>query len=99
MKKSLIIKDRNKMIRFRNRQVRTPVILEVTDAEISNLKIALKMADIHNYSVQIIPLKGNKYKAVLDLEDVEVVIEELDLNSDSLEPDTILEKLMKDGEK
>lgn len=98
MKKKLHIKDANKYIRFNNRKVRTPVILEVTDRDLRNLKPVLKMYDIKDIEI-IDPNKENKKDEAPDLipETKEVVIEELDEIIASDDPKSILEKLM-DGE-
>jgi hypothetical protein len=96
MKKILKIKDRNRTIYFRNRKVRTPCTIEVTDKEIENLRLTLKMTDIQKYSVQTVEDKEDIPTTYLG--DEEVVIEELDFESDEVisdeKPKTILEKLM-----
>ena len=94
MKKNLVIKDRGKTIYFKNRKVRTPCTLEVTDKEIIKLQISLKMADIQHYSVKLLN-KDEEFKQIIDFTDHEVVIEELDWDPDKNEKSkTILEKLM-----
>lgn len=93
MKKNLIIKDRNKTIYFKNRKVRTPCTLEVTDREFERLQLSLKMADIQHYSVEDIN-KDIDLDKLLDLDNKEVIIEELEFESDNEKTKTILEKLM-----
>lgn len=93
MKKLLIIKDRNKTVYIRNRKVRTPCTVEVTDKEIVNLKKILKMTGIEHFSVKSLDIKEDAIS--FDFKDKEVVIEELDVvNEESEKPKTILEKLM-----
>lgn len=94
MKKRLIIKDRSKIIYIKNRKVRTPCILDVTDREIVKIRLALKMAGIENYSVEPIPKNDDDDEIKIYMSDnKEVNIEELDFESND-ESKTILEKLM-----
>lgn len=97
MKKKLFIKDANKYIRFNNRKVRTPVILEVTDRDLRNLKPVLKMYDIKDIEIITPDKEKNDKEAIFIPETKEVAIEELDEVVISDDPKTILEKLM-DGE-
>lgn len=93
MEKILIISDKAKTINFRNRKVRTPVTLNVTDVELKNLKIQMRMADIQIWELKE---KISDNVGVVDddyVESSEVIIEELEK-----EPSTVLEKLMKTGE-
>ena len=95
MKKKLIIKDKNKTIYYKNRKVRTPVIIEVTDQELRNIKPVLKIADIRDIEI-INPNKQAKDDGVVEIPEAkEVVIEELEDVVSCEEPKTILEKLMK----
>jgi len=95
MKKKLHIKDTNKYIRFKNRKVRTPVILEVTDRDLRSLKPVLKMYDIKNIEI-IDPKTQQKDEKPPEIpETKEVAIEELEDVIESDNPKTILEKLMK----
>jgi len=94
MKKRLIIEDHAKFITFRNRKVRTPVTLEVSDSDLKAMLIHMRMSDIKNWRVE--DIKDEKTE-VIDYdyaEPNEVIIEELEDD----EPSTILEKLMKSGE-
>ena len=97
MKKNLIIKDRNKTIYFKNRKVRSPCILEVTDRELESLRLTLIMTGIQHYSIE------DKSVDVINSKNEEIIIEELnftDSNSNSNkkyedeEPKTILDNLM-----
>jgi hypothetical protein len=94
MKKVLIIEDKAKSIIFKNRKVRTPVELIVSDSELKALKVKMKMADIQNWKVGVI--KKEEKSEIIDYdyeEPKEVIVEELET-----EPKTTLEKLMKTGE-
>lgn len=91
MKKLLVIKDRNKTLYIKNRKVRTPCTIEVTDKEIENLRLTLKMTDVQNYSIH--PLSMKEDKTIFESTDKEVVIEELE-SIDLDKPKSILEKLM-----
>lgn len=93
MKKLLIIEDRAKRIHFKNRKLRTPVNLRVTDEELKQLKVEMKMAGVEKWKIDNI--REN------------IVTEEVKCNYDVCEPkiekleteaSTILEKLMKNGE-
>lgn len=97
MKKFLKIIDTNKFIYFKNRKVRTPVTLEVTDADLKKLHIALRMADVQNY--EVVFKEKNKIEEKVDMvidENKHVIIEELEVGEN--EPSTILEELMRNGE-
>ena len=92
MKKLLIIEDKLRFITFRNRQVRTPVILTVNESELKALYIRMKMAGINKWKVKAVT---EKYNEDIDYDDdytEEVIIEELEEK-----PNTILEKLIKNG--
>jgi len=93
MNKILVIEDRAKTITFRNRKVRTPVTLTVSERDLKALQIHMKMADIRQWRVENIPEKGTEVIDYDYAEPKEVIIEELEA-----EPKTILEKLMKDGD-
>jgi hypothetical protein len=97
MKKFLKIKDTAKFIYFKNRKVRTPATLEVTDDDLKNLHIALRMSDIQNFEIVLEDEyeKEEKVEIVID-ENKNVIIEELEAEEDS---STILEELMRNGEK
>jgi transcriptional regulator NrdR family protein len=95
MKKILIIEDSARTITFNNRKVRTPVTLTVTDCDLKALKVQMKMADIHNWKVKVLSEKDNEVIDYDYAEPQEVIIEELEFES---EPKTTLEKLMKDGD-
>lgn len=94
MRKLLKIDDINKFIYYKNRKVRTPVILEVENKELKTLILSLNMAGIEKYSIGPIPIKVQKEKEVLFHidDDKQVVVEELE------EPTTILQKLMRNGD-
>lgn len=96
MRKKVVIEDRAKFVRFKNRKVRTPVTLDInSESELKQLIVSMKMADIQNWKVEV---RSEKTNEVIDYdynEPKEYVVEELD---DVEEPTTILGKLMKDGE-
>jgi len=96
MKKIVKIRDKNRKIHFRHREVRTPVSLEIDDSEIVKLQMAMNMADVRDYSIgPVKKLKEEKEEYPVDeIEKEEVVIEELDINTNN-EPKTLLEKFMK----
>lgn len=89
MKKLLIIKDKSKFITFRNRKVRTPVILTVNEAELKALHLHMKMAGIQKWKVEAMTEKDDG-PVDYDEYNEEVAIEELEES-----PKTILEKLIK----
>ena len=99
MKKFVKITQPNKIIYFKNRKVRTPVILEVIDSDLKNLEVIFKMVDIQDFEVLI---KKPKIKSRPEVEmfnfdeNEETVIEEFELEKQ--EPITILEKLVRNGE-
>jgi len=93
MQKRLVINDKAKFINFRNRKVRTPVTLTITDAEVKNLKLRMSMEGIQDWRFE--EIHEEKIEVVdfdfIGTDDVEV--EELET-----EPTTILEKLIEDGD-
>ncbi|MFW9871515.1 MAG: hypothetical protein ACFFG0_00225 [Candidatus Thorarchaeota archaeon] len=97
MKKFLNILDTNKIIYFKNREVRTPVTIEVTDDELKKLHIALRMADVQNFTIteNKVDTKKEDITIIID-ESKDIVIEELE--EVEKEPSTILEELMRNGE-
>lgn len=105
MKKLLKIIDNNRFIYFKNRKIRTPATLEVTNDDLKKLHIALRMADIQEFEVitidenkikEKIPtnIEENKNVIIEELEEQYIVIEEFEEE----EPKTILEKLMRNEE-
>ena len=82
--------DRNKKINFKNREIRTPVNIEVTEKELRILHTSLRLAGINDFKVETVI--DNKHtiidKPILIEEDKKVIIEELDE-----EPKTLLERL------
>lgn len=100
MKKLIKITQPNKIIYFKNRKVRTPVTLEVTDSDLKSLEIAFKMADIQDFEIVIenLNIKKQSDDEIINFdEDKEIIIEELEIEKDA--PKTILERLMRNGEK
>jgi hypothetical protein len=99
MKKIVVINEKSKRFYFKNREVRTPVELEVTDQELKSLAIVFKMADIQKYIIKT-QEKPQKSNPLIEFENTEVLIEELDLEDSEEEQKSILEKLMiETGEK
>jgi len=99
MKKFLKIKDSNRFIYFKNRKVRTPAVLQITDKDLPILTVALKLADVKEYEV-VEEEEEYKEDEVIDPiseEDKEIIIEELDYQDD--EPKSLLEEFMRSGEK
>lgn len=96
MKNILTINDVGRMIHFKNREIRTPVIIEATDKELLQLKINLRMLNIKNYSIK---RKINESK--INHINNQIIIEELDIIKPDIEeedPKTILNKLMNNKE-
>ena len=93
MKKVVIVNEKNKKFRFKNREIRTPVRLKVTDQELKSLAVIFKMADIQTYTIKT-QEESKKFDPVIELENKEVLIEELDLEDSEEERKSILEKLM-----
>lgn len=94
MKKFLVIEDVGKHIHFKNRKVRTPVTLEVTDSELKQIQVSMKMSDVQNWKLYDKPGKKEEIIEDNDVITQEVVIEELEDDT----PDTILGRFMKDGD-
>ena len=89
MKKLLIINDLGKVIRFKNKDIRTPTQLEVTDNEMKQLQIALNMIGVKDYII--------KKKSDLPIKQIKnIPIEELILKDDNEDtnPKSILKKLI-----
>ena len=94
MKKVLVIEDHAKVIIFKNRKVRTPVSLEVTESELKVLEVAMHMAGVQKWKVTMTKIQEDEVIDYDFMEPEEVVIEELEEL-----PKTILEKLMKNGDR
>ncbi len=100
MKKLLDVKVRGAALIFRNRIVRTPVKIEVTDSEFKLLEVQLRRHGINDYSYGPLPVKeiekpglwtwGDEAAEIDDEEDLEEPsLEELE----DVEPKTLLERL------
>lgn len=84
-----------KLIFFKNRKVRTPFELDLTDHELERFKVSLHLAGVEEYSVNEIKETDDVEEYIFIPQKEEVVIE--DLNIDEIdEPTTILEKLLRD---
>ena len=92
MKKTVIINEIGKLIYFKNKELRTPVTIDVTDKELIQLKITLKMTGINNYSIEM-----KTYKPKIEY-NKQIIIEELNTNTEPIikkeDPKTILNKLI-----
>lgn len=93
------IKDRNKKIFYRNKVVRSPVTIEVSEEGLGLLKAEIRQQGVQHYKIhEIFPddtkveQKPEEEEFVI-AEDKTVIIEELNENN----PKTILEKLLEDG--
>jgi hypothetical protein len=96
MKKTVIIEDKAKSIFFKNRTIRTPVVIKVTDDEMKYLKMAMKTADIQNWKCEVVRECDIEEEIQVSYDQTNsksAVIEELEA-----EPSTILETLVRDGE-
>ena len=87
MKKILIINDVGKTIYFKNRELRTPVTIEVTNEELIQLEIILKMVNVRDYSI-----KTKTYESKIEYINKKIIIEELNIKKE--DPKTILNKLI-----
>ena len=97
------IETPGKVIFFKNRKIRTPFVLELTEGEVKLFHMTMTSHGIEKYEIE--EIKQNTDEDVWEeviTKDKEVVIEELYSNQDFKEPSTILEKLLadeKNGEK
>ena len=93
------IKDRNKKIFYKNKVVRSPVTIEVSEGDLGLLKAEIRQQGVQNYKIHEVFPDNSKVKQKADeeefviAEDKTVIIEELTEKS----PKTILEKLLQDG--
>lgn len=87
------INDPGRLIFFRNREVRTPVEVEVLESELDYIKLKIRANGIVDYSISLV----NNEVSMLDLsfendkEMEEPLVEELE--ECNQEPKTLLEKL------
>ena len=91
------IRDSNKVILFRSKQVRTPVTMDISEKELPLLKATLRLGAVNDYRIK--PFEERKPEDETNEEfnideEKEVIIEEL---VDDEEPKTILEKLIKEN--
>jgi len=85
-----------KVIFFKNRKIRTPFVLELTDTELDKFKFVLHAAGVEEYSVNEIKETDDDFEELVSIpQKEEVVIEDLNIE-DIDEPTTILEKLLRD---
>ena len=92
------INDLNRIIFFKNREVRTPTIIEVYEPDLESVKSSLRMKKISYYVVnEKIDFINIDEIQELVFVDKEKIIEELEeINNDK--PKTILDKLVENGE-
>lgn len=87
-----------KVIFFNNRKIRSPFELELADNEIDLFKLTMTSNGISKYTIEDIEdIKEddkNTWEEIIAVKDAEVVIEDLYIEED--EPNTILEKLLRD---
>lgn len=98
MKKyKVIVESRGKVIFFRNRKVRSPFTLEISESEINLLKSTMVAGAVKDYKIEEITADGDEEesweKIILDTPKEETVIEEL---IEEEEPKTLLDKLLRD---
>lgn len=102
--KILKIRDGNRMIRFRNRNIRTPVEIELTENELTQMRIVLKMAEIENF--EVIDPKEKGEDDVEDFEQEYIALEDQPKEftrpskpaHKKEESSSLLDKFMKDGD-
>lgn len=90
----VIINDPGRLLVFRNRAVRTPVKLRVSELELKGVELSIRISGITNYSINLVPEETGE-KLVLHSEDLiieEPLIEELEESN----PRAILEELLED---
>ena len=89
------VNDPGVLLVFRNRVVRTPVKLRVSELELKGVELSIRTSGIINYSVNLVT-EETREKLVLHSEDLiveEPLIEELE---EINKPRTILEELLED---
>ena len=94
--KTLIINEKNKIVIYRNRHLRTPVVIEnITDEEIKILLINFRMLNITDY--EVIDNTFKKFKPQPIKQPIEIIksnpekIDEIKTNQ------TLLQKFMKES--
>jgi hypothetical protein len=104
--KILKIRDNNRMVRFRNRKIRTPAEIVLTENELTQMRTTLKMAEIENF--EIIDPSEIKEEDVEESEQEYVTIEDQPQEHRPLKPTSVskvhkkeeskslLDKFMKD---
>ena len=93
------IRDRNKKILYKNKVVRSPVNIEVSEEGLGLLKAEIRQQGVQDYKItELLPDAPPKQKEENEefviAEDKVVIIEELT----EKKPKTILDKLIEDGE-
>lgn len=89
-RKVLSIKERNRTLHFKNRELRTPVDIDITGQKLNSINIALRLAGITDYEVKTISEKEESTVNIPKEIEQDVIIEELD---DPDEDISLLEKL------
>lgn len=99
--KILVIKDNNRMIRFRNRTIRTPVELELTESELTQMRTVLKMGEIENF--EILDPNERKEEPVEEVKDEQVIVPleekpKVVTSKNEVQPKSLLDTFMKGDE-
>lgn len=87
-----------KVIFFKDKKIRTPFELELTDNEINLFKFAMNSSGISDYNIEENKKADEQtWEEMIVTEDKEVVIEDLYIEEEK--PNTILGKLLRDERK
>jgi len=101
MKKYIVrVETPGKLIFFKNRKIRSPFTLEVSDSDLELLKATMTSSAIDKYEIKDYKEKEKSenddvWENVIIPKDKEVVIEEMFIKEEN-EPSTLLEKLLRD---
>lgn len=89
----LSINDKNRTIYFKNRELRTPVKIDITGQRLNDIHIAIRLAGITDYTITTTPVEKEPVVDIPLKVEKDVIVEELDTDS---EPKSFLERLVKE---
>lgn len=90
----LSIKEKNRKIYFKNRELRTPVTIDITDQRLNDVYLAIRLAGITDYVIETTPVEKEPVVDIpFKVDEKNVIVEELDSDS---EPKSLLESLAKE---
>lgn len=94
MKKIVVINDKFKTITYQNKKFRTPATISVSERELSNIKICLRMAGVKDYYItDATQLQERPVDTIALRPDVKVVAEPKVEKAETTKPKAVVEEI------